>query len=80
MNNVNTKKVNILIDKIADVREFNSKAIKYNNVDLVSNKYRVPINSLMGIFSLDIANPIKMEYPAELHDEIINDFGKWIVD
>ncbi len=80
MNNTNIKRVNILIDKIADIREFNLKAVKYNDVDLVSSRYRVPINSLMGIFSLDIANPIKMEYPAELHDEIVKDFAKWIVD
>lgn len=78
--NTNIMKVNIMLDKISDIKEFNIKATNYNNLDLVSGKYRVPATSLMGIFSLDVTSTIRMEYPAELDSDIKEDFKKWIVD
>lgn len=74
------KRINIMLEKIIDVKEFCGLAEKYPNLDLVTGKYRVAATSLMGIFSLDLTNPIKLEYPEEYHDDIIKDFEKWIVE
>lgn len=76
----NVKRIKLMLDKIIDVKEFCALADKYPNLDLVTGKYRVAATSLMGIFSLDLTNPVKLEYPEEYHNDIIKDFEKWIVE
>jgi len=48
-------------------------------LDLISGRYVVDGKSIMGIFSLDLGNPIKVnilqetdEYPKELNEFLIN--------
>ena len=48
-------------------------------MDLISGRYVVDGKSIMGIFSLDLGNPIKVnilqetdEYPKELDEFLIN--------
>ena len=56
MNNVMVR-----LSSIQDVRSFVDIVTKYNmDIDLSSGRYVVDAKSIMGIFSLDLLNPIKL--------------------
>ena len=49
----------IRLSSIQDVRTFVDTVTKYNmDIDLSSGRYVVDAKSIMGIFSLDLLNPI----------------------
>ena len=51
----------IKLQKIDDVQKFNRIVEGYPfSIDLVSGRYIVDAKSLMGIFSLDLTQPIKL--------------------
>ncbi len=55
------KQVNIRLSSIQDVRNFVDVVTKHNvEVDLSSGRYVVDAKSIMGIFSLDLLNPIAL--------------------
>ena len=69
------KSVTININTIEDVKQFVNQVTKCNyDVDIVSGRYAVDAKSIMGIFSLDLSNPIDME----IHDDNCGDFLKEI--
>lgn len=52
----------IKLNSIDKVAEFINEIEKYEeSVNLVSGRYKVNAKSLMGIFSLDLSRPIKVE-------------------
>ena len=52
----------IVLASITDVKNFVNIVNKYNcDVDLTSGRYVVDAKSIMGIFSLDLSKPIKMD-------------------
>lgn len=54
--------VNILLNTINDVKNFVNIVSKYDfEVDLTSGRYVIDAKSIMGIFSLDLSKPIKLE-------------------
>ena len=54
-------KVKIMLDSIAAVKKFVSVVSMYDfDVDLASGRYAVDAKSIMGIFSLDLSNPIQL--------------------
>ena len=60
------KSVIIRLDTINDVKSFVNTVSKYDfDVDLISGRYAVDAKSIMGIFSLDLSKPIKMEIYAD---------------
>jgi len=57
---------NIMLKSINDVKEFVNTVNKYDfDVDLTSGRYVVDAKSIMGIFSLDLSKPIKVEVHSE---------------
>ena len=42
-----------------------------DNIDLVSGRYIVDAKSLLGIFSLDLSKPIKLEFNGTKNEENI---------
>jgi phosphocarrier protein HPr len=65
------KTVNILLKSINDVKDFVNIVNKYDfDVDLTSERYVVDAKSIMGIFSLDLSKPIKMQ----IHSDDCNNF------
>lgn len=53
--------VQVRLSSIQDVRDFVDTVTKYNiDVDLSSGRYVVDAKSIMGIFSLDLLNPINL--------------------
>jgi len=56
------KTMNILLKSINDVKDFVNIVSKYSyDVDLTSGRYVVDAKSIMGIFSLDLSKPIKVD-------------------
>lgn len=60
------KTFNIMLKSINDVKDFVNCVNKYDfDVDLTSGRYVVDAKSIMGIFSLDLSKPIKVEVHVE---------------
>lgn len=58
--------VNIQLKEINDVYKLVNILIGFEgDVDLESGKYKVDGKSILGIFSLDLRQPIKLTYEAE---------------
>ncbi len=58
--------VNIQLKEINDVYKLVNILIGFQgDVDLESGKYKVDGKSILGIFSLDLRQPIKLTYEAE---------------
>ena len=57
------KETQIKLTNIQDIREFVNQVILLDyDVDLVQGRYIIDAKSIMGIFSLDLLSPIKVEY------------------
>ena len=56
------KKFNIVLDSIDKVKRFVNIVTTCNyDVDLISGRYIVDAKSIMGIFSLDLSKPVRVE-------------------
>ena len=65
------KTFNIMLNSINDVKNFVNAVNKYDfDVDLTSGRYVVDAKSIMGIFSLDLSKPIKID----IHSDNCADF------
>ncbi|MGN1059817.1 MAG: HPr family phosphocarrier protein [Clostridia bacterium] len=70
---------NIMLSSINDVKNFVNIVNKYNfDVDLTSGRYVVDAKSIMGIFSLDLSKPIKVEVHSEDADAFIDELKPFI--
>ena len=49
------------------------------DVDLESGRYKVDGKSILGIFSLDLRQPIKLSYNGDKQDELVEKLGSLIV-
>lgn len=74
-------KVNVLLESIADVKEFVSTVTMYDfDVDLVSGRYAVDAKSIMGIFSLDLSNKIELVAHTDDAEKFLSNIKKFVVD
>ena len=74
------KKFTVLLSSINDVKNFVNIVTKYDyEIDLISGRYVVDAKSIMGIFSLDLAKPIKAEVHADDCEEFMNELARFIV-
>jgi len=74
------KTLNIELKSINDVKEFvNIVSKKDYEIDLVSGRYVVDAKSIMGIFSLDLSKPIKMEIHSDDCDDLCKEIEKFVV-
>ncbi|MCI8441299.1 MAG: HPr family phosphocarrier protein [Provencibacterium sp.] len=73
------KTVNILLDTINDVKVFVNVVTKYDfDVDLISGRYAVDAKSIMGIFSLDLSKPIRLEIHADDCEKLLEEIKPFI--
>ena len=68
-------KTKIKLDSINAVKDFVSIVMLYDfDIDLVSGRYAVDAKSIMGIFSLDLSNPIQLvahtDEPGDFSEKI----------
>ena len=70
---------NILLSSINDVKNFVNIVNRYDfDVDLTSGRYVVDAKSIMGIFSLDLSKPIKVEVHSDNADAFIAELKPYI--
>lgn len=75
------KNFNIMLNSINDVKTFVNAVNKYDfDVDLTSGRYVVDAKSIMGIFSLDLSKPIKVEVYSEDVGEFMDEMKPFIID
>lgn len=75
------KSVKISLNSIDKVKSFVNDIAKFDaEFDLVSGRYVIDAKSIMGIFSLDIAQPIDLNIHAEGDDtEIMKALEPYII-
>lgn len=74
------KTFNIALKSINDVKDFVNSVNKYDfDVDLTSGRYVVDAKSIMGIFSLDLSKPIKVDVHSDDSDKFYDEVKKFIV-
>jgi phosphocarrier protein HPr len=72
--------VNILLNTINDVKNFVNIVAKYDfEVDLTSGRYVIDAKSIMGIFSLDLSKPIKLDAKCEKDNKLFEEIKPFIV-
>ncbi len=75
------KTFNIMLKSINDVKDFVNIVNKYDfDVDLTSGRYIVDAKSIMGIFSLDLSKPIKVETHADNAEPFFSEIKPFVVD
>jgi phosphocarrier protein HPr len=74
------KTFNISLKSINDVKDFVNIVNKYDfDVDLTSGRYVVDAKSIMGIFSLDLGKPIKVEVQLEDCVQFCDEIKRFVV-
>lgn len=74
------KVYDIRLSTIEDVRNFvNAVTACEYDVDLASGRYIVDAKSIMGIFSLDLMNPIRMTVHSDECEAFEKSVAKFIV-
>ena len=70
-----------MLNSIMDVKEFVNIVNRFPyEIDLTSSRYVVDAKSIMGIFSLDLSKPIKVEVHSDDCDTFIDELSKFICD
>lgn len=74
------KSFNISLKSINDVKDFVNSVNKYDfDVDLSSGRYVVDAKSIMGIFSLDLSKPIKVDVYTDDCGKFCDEIKNFIV-
>ena len=74
------KAFNIMLKSINDVKDFVNIVSKYDfDIDLSSGRYIVDAKSIMGIFSLDLSKPIRVEVHCEECGTFCDEIRNFIV-
>lgn len=76
---------NVLINSIEKVKQFCTISNEAPfDVDLISGRYTIDAKSIMGIFSLNLSNPIEMVAHCDINsdhgEKFFNDIAGFIVD
>ena len=68
-----TSEVRVLLDTMQKVTEFCNACQKHKcEVEVYSGRYVVNGKSIMGLYSLDLSVPVKVDF----HDEVSKEVGK----
>ncbi len=74
-------KTTVMLGTINDVKKFVTVVSQCDyDVDLISGRYAVDAKSIMGIFSLDLSKPIKLEAHTDDASEFFAQIKEFIVD
>ncbi|MBQ0126288.1 MAG: HPr family phosphocarrier protein [Clostridiales bacterium] len=75
------KSATIRLSSIESVRNFVDVVRKYNmDIDLSSGRYLVDAKSIMGIFSLDLMNPIKLTAHSDDCTELFDELKEYVIE
>ena len=71
----------LMLNSINDVKDFVNIVSRYDfDVDLTSGRYVVDAKSIMGIFSLNLSKPIKVEVHSDNCDKFLSELERFIVE
>ena len=74
------KTVKISLNSIDKVKSFVNVISQFDSdFDLISGRYVIDAKSIMGIFSLDLAQPIDLTIHADNDDEIMKALDTYLV-
>ena len=60
---------NVILNSINDVKQFvNAACLQPFDIDIVSGRYIIDAKSIMGIFSIDLTKPIRVEVHGTKED------------
>ena len=60
------KEIKIMLSNVENIRNFVNEVILVSyDVDLMQGRYTIDAKSIMGIFSLDLSKPIKVEVHSD---------------
>ncbi len=69
----------VALSSIGDVKNFVNIVTKYDfEIDLTSGRYVVDAKSIMGIFSLDLTKPIRVEAHSEDCSQLLDELAPYI--
>jgi len=69
----------VMLSSINDVKTFVTTVGKYDfDVDLISGRYVVDAKSIMGIFSLDLSKPIKVEIHDNSAEVLVDELKQFV--
>ena len=75
------KTFHVLLSSINEVKAFVNIVTKYDfEIDLSSGRYVIDAKSIMGIFSLDLSKPIKVEAHSDNCDALLAELAPFIQD
>ena len=75
------KTVRISLNSIDKVKSFVNDLAKFDvDFDLVSGRYHIDGKSIMGIFSLDLSKPIKMEIHSDDCAAFLKEIQRFVVE
>lgn len=76
------KSVNITLNSIDKVKTFVNTISRFDcDFDLVSGRYLIDAKSIMGIFSLDLSKPIRLDiHNDEAAENVIREIKAYVVD
>ena len=75
------KTVKISLNSIDKVKSFVNVISQFDtDFDLISGRYVIDAKSIMGIFSLDLAQDIDLTIHAEKDEEILDALKEYIVE
>lgn len=76
-----TIKITISLDKIADIPLFVNLVLKcQDDVVVKSGRFAVNAKSIMGLYSLDLSKPLKVEFYGSVPFEVREGMKKFIID
>ena len=74
------KSVTIKLTQAEEVKEFVNTVNRYEyEMDLRAGRHVVDAKSILGIFSLDLSNPISLEVYSEQCDDLLRDIQRFTV-
>ena len=74
------KTFDVVLNSITDVKNFVNIVNKYDfEVDLTSGRYVVDAKSIIGIFSLDLGKPIRVEVHTDAPEAIMEELKGFLV-
>lgn len=72
--------IKLKLVSVHDIKTFVEKVCRYDmDIDLSSGRYVVDAKSIMGIFSLDLANPVTLTAHGDDCQELFKDLEEFLV-
>ncbi|MFD1412198.1 HPr family phosphocarrier protein [Oceanobacillus jeddahense] len=71
----------VRLEKINDVKDFVEIVSRYDyKAEVISDTYILSAKSIMGIFSLDLTEPLKLRVHADNCDDLLADIASYLHD